>query len=129
MDKNEWREANATNDATWDPEKEKTIQGVYVSVKSNVGPNDSNMYTIYNGLIKVGVWGSTVLDSKFEEIPIGSQVKVEYLGKAKGKSDKEYKDFKVLYKDAPMKEAGGSDDSDEPTPEPAGGVDPEDLGF
>ncbi len=105
MSSSDWREANATNDATFDPEKDKVIEGKYVSSKAGVGPNKSMIYTIDTGLVKMGVWGSTVLDSKFEEISQGSMVKIEYLGKAEGKSGKEYKDFKVLYKEAPMTEA------------------------
>lgn len=110
----EWQEAAATNDSTWD--QKKPIEGKYIGNKKEVGPNLSMMYTIENEDGKTGVWGSTVLDSKFQEVPVGSMVRVEFLGMEKGLSGKEYKDYKVLYKDAPMTEAGAptkpEDDTD-----------------
>lgn len=93
-------EAGTPNSESWDPEVNKTVAGKYVKKQSNIGPNNSEMYYLEvegtEGL--TSVWGSTVLDNKFEEVPLQSQVKIEYLGKAKGKSGTSYKDFKVMYK-------------------------------
>ena len=96
--KDEWMEVSAQNNSTWDL-KEPLI-GKYISVKEDVGPNHSKMYTIKNDDDEnIGMWGSTVLDSKMAEVEIGSLVKVTYVGKAKSpKSGKEYKDFSVLVK-------------------------------
>lgn len=102
MGNNDWTEAGSGNSKTWDKEKNNVIQGLYKSKKSNVGPNQSNVYNIQvNGEDEVtGVWGSTVLDGRFEEIPEGSEVRIEYLGTAQGKRG-QYADYKVLYKAAP----------------------------
>jgi spore coat protein U-like protein len=81
---------------TWD--QAKPIQGVYKRQLTNVGPNNSAQYVIDTTDGEVAVWGSTVLDNKFESVPVGSEVRVEYLGMAKGKTGKEYKDYKVQYK-------------------------------
>lgn len=83
---------------TWD--KKKPVQGIYVREQNDVGPNKSKLYTLRTEDGDVGVWGSTVLDSKFEQIPPNSEVRVESLGTAEGKNGKEYNDFKVQYKPA-----------------------------
>jgi hypothetical protein len=47
----------------------------------------------------MSVWGSTVLDTKFQEIEQGQEVKIEFLGHVKGTGPKPYKDFDVQYRD------------------------------
>jgi hypothetical protein len=91
-------EAGSGSGDTWKPEEQAVIFGTYKAHKSNVGPNNSEVYVIKEDDKDepTSVWGSTVLDSRFEEIPIGSRVKIEYLGKTKGKRA-EYKDYKVVY--------------------------------
>lgn len=92
-------EANAQSNETWDSTSSTPIIGKYIGMKTNVGPNASNIYNIVNeadGEIW-GVWGSAVIDSKFEEIPLNSRVRVEYLGKKPGKRG-EFKDYSVKYK-------------------------------
>lgn len=91
----DWITVSEGGDA-WDGKK--PVQGVYTSKKTNVGPNKSNMYMLRTEDGTVGVWGSTVIDSKFEQISMGSEVKVEFLGVETGKTGKEYKDYKVQYK-------------------------------
>lgn len=101
-------EAGSGNNETWKPENEgDTIQGLYTAKKENVGINKSNIYMIEvaGDEEATSVWGSTVLDTKFQEISIGSEVKIEYLGKVKSKAPQPYKDFKVLYKPAPTFES------------------------
>lgn len=98
----EWNdapEANAQSNETWDSTSTTPIVGKYIGMKTNVGPNASNIYNIVNeadGEIW-GVWGSAVIDSKFEEIPRGSRVRIEYLGKKPGKRG-EFKDYSIKYK-------------------------------
>lgn len=95
----EWQEAGSGDSITWD--KEKPLTGTYTAKKENVGPNESNVYQIQVKDETYSVWGSTVLDTKFAEIPVGSEVKVEALGVAKSpKTGREYNDFKVMYKPA-----------------------------
>lgn len=95
----EWKnakEAAAGGGETWN--REDTIEGLYVRKRTNIGANDSNMYVLQVKDGEVGVWGSTVLDTKFEEIPVGSKVRIEPLGKVKSeKTGRSYIDFKVLY--------------------------------
>lgn len=98
--KDNWVEAGV-NDKVWKPEAEgDKIQGVYHALKTEVGMNKSNVYLIKTGDEDepTSVWGSTVLDARFEEIPIGSEVMIEYLGDVKGKGPKPYKNYKVLYR-------------------------------
>lgn len=100
-------EAGSGSGDTWKPENEgDTLVGTLKAIKTNVGQNDSNVYVfeeVADAEEDVSVWGSAVLDSKFEEIPVGSRVKIEFLGRVKGKGPQPYKDFKVLYK-APIGE-------------------------
>lgn len=92
-------EAGSASGETWDLEKQPILIGTYKNRKENVGINKSNVYIIDEDEKDepTSVWGSTVLDTKFEEIPVGSRVKIEYLGKVKGKAPQPYKDYKVLY--------------------------------
>ena len=85
---------------TWDYIKEKDLEGTYVSKRENVGPNNSNMYDIRKaGSSVVGVWGSTLLDDKFNGISIGEDIRIVYLGLAKGeKTGREYHNFDVYHK-------------------------------
>ena len=99
-------EANAQSNETWDSTSATPIVGKYIGMKTNVGPNASNIYNIVNeadGEIW-GVWGSAVIDSKFEEIPVNSRVRIEYLGKKPGKRG-EFKDYSIKYKAAAQGEA------------------------
>lgn len=100
----DWIELS-NNSTSWD--KVKPIQGVFVQAQTGVGPNKSNMYMLRTKDGMVGVWGSTVLDSKFAQIPVGAEVYVESLGTARGKTGKEYADYKVKYRLVPLQEVGG----------------------
>lgn len=98
----EWMTVGDSASDTWD--KKEPIQGVYVSKQTNVGPNESNMYNIKTDKGTVGVWGSTVIDSKFEQVPQGAEVRIKSLGMATGKSGKEYADYEFQYREVPMTE-------------------------
>lgn len=91
-------EAGSGSGDAWIPTERPTIFGTYKAKKSNVGPNNSNMYMIREDDKEedTGVWGSTVLDGRFDEIPVGSRVKIDYLGEEKGKRAT-YKNYKVVY--------------------------------
>lgn len=91
-------EAGSGSGDTWKPDEQAVIFGTYIGNKSNVGPNASMVYLIKEDDKEenTSVWGSTVLDSRFEEIPVGSRVKIEYLGLEKGKRAT-YKNYKVVY--------------------------------
>jgi hypothetical protein len=106
----EWQETGSTGD-TWKPEEGDTITGVYKRMKENVGTNNSRLYVLQefdkDDVLQsetTGVWGSTVLDARMDEVPEGSLVKIEFVGMEKGKQQKPYKNFRVWYKEAPMTE-------------------------
>lgn len=93
----DWQEVGGGDSSDmWN--REGSIEGVYINSKSNVGPNNSMVYTIRTKDGDVGVWGSTVLDSKFEQISTGSEVRVTSLGKQKSQRGTEYHDYKVEVK-------------------------------
>lgn len=99
--KDGWIEAGGVQNETWKPENEgDEIDGVYMQQREGVGMNKSSVYLIQEDGKEepTAVWGSTVLDARFEEIPLSSQVSIEYLGEVKGKGPKPYKNFRVFYK-------------------------------
>lgn len=86
---------------TWDYEENKTLIGVFVQKEEGVGPNESNLYTIETkDGERLGVWGSTVLDTRFKNIQIGEEVKIVYKGLVKSKQRKgaEYHDFDLFHR-------------------------------
>ena len=91
-------EINAQSSETWD--QSEPIIGQYLGTKHDVGPNKSQMHNIKtDDDVIVGVWGSTVLDDKIEEVEIGDRVRIEFLGKKATKSGRgEYKDYSVKVK-------------------------------
>lgn len=98
------------------------VQGFYVNRREGVGQNGSNVYELKlpDGQL-VSIWGSALLDGKFKEIPLGCEVRVEYLGIAAPKTaaGRSYANFRVLFDEtsrAPMSEVGHPAD-----PRPAGG--------
>lgn len=111
-------EVTAENSPTWD--RIAPITGKLVGVKSNVGENESMLYTLQTDNGNIGVWGSTVLDTKFAGIQNGSMVKIEPLGKQKSeKTGRTYNDFRVFVKPPEFKEVlDGAEtlSDDEPLP-------------
>lgn len=95
----EWREIGVKGDA-WDFDANKTLQGVLVEKRTNVGPNNSEMYMVETPDHEVhGVWSNTVLKDKFSSIMIGEEVKIVYQGLVKSpKTGREFKSFKIYHK-------------------------------
>ena len=101
IDKNKYQEVSGGLDVDrTGPEKDQElapgdgIEGRYVEKKTGVGKNNSNVYVLEVGTAKVGVWGSTVLDTKFANVAIGKMVAIEYLGEAQSKQGgRSYKDY------------------------------------
>lgn len=86
------------NPEMWEyKDEEDFIEGALISSESNVGVNDSMLYSIEisEGVIK-NVWGSAILDSRMKLVKVGEKVKITYkgLGEAKG-GHKAPKIFKV----------------------------------
>jgi|SRR3990167_9169185 len=72
------------------------IEGRYVEKKMNVGSRAANVYILEVDGERVGIWGSAVIDSRFENVAIGKMVGIQYLGKVKTKDGKsEYNGFWV----------------------------------
>lgn len=58
-----------------------SLTGFYVGKKTNIGKFNATLYTIVTeDDKKVDVWGSTVLDSAFDQIKLGAEVEIEYAG-------------------------------------------------
>jgi hypothetical protein len=91
-------EAGSSGNA-WDPKEQAVIIGTYKAKKSNVGPNASNMYMVREDDKDedTGVWGSSVIDSRFEEVPVGSRVRIEFLGTEKSNRGNTFKNYSVKY--------------------------------
>lgn len=91
-----------TTDRTWPAQGEvleegDSVLGRYIEKKTNVGKNKSNVYVLETiSGEKIGVWGSTVIDSKFSNVALGKIVVCQYIGeKTSKKTGKDYRDFKV----------------------------------
>lgn len=57
----------------------------------------SYLFTLENpedGIIKF--WGNDVLRDKLEGVEVGTQVKIDYLGKKMSRNDREYRDYAVF---------------------------------
>lgn len=94
----EWKEISLDETAVWD--RKEPIEGELISVKDNVGPNSAMMYTLKTKDGTVSIWGSTVLDNKFEHVPVGVIVRIEPQGLVKSEaSGRSYQDYKVFFKD------------------------------
>ena len=89
---------------TWDFSKNPVLVGTYESTRTveqddlnNPGEKrDANVYEIVTADdgTKVTVWGSFIIDEAFQKIPVGSEVRIEYVGKAElqgGRSVNKYK--------------------------------------
>ena len=91
---------------TWMPKEEgDSIEGVLVEIKENVGVNKSKLYKVQTDDGLISVWGSTILDSRLEQVPVGAKIKIVYQGLGKAKAgrnapklfkvyiDTEYRDY------------------------------------
>lgn len=80
----------------WDEDGEK-VEGELVRVDEKVGKNESNVYTIrIEGGEEIGIWGTTVLDSRLKDLELGTKVQIIYKGKRKNpESGRTFKDFSI----------------------------------
>lgn len=90
-----WNEV--TRSDSHDFEIEKSLVGVYILKEEKVGSNESNLYHFEREDGKqVTVWGSAVIDSRMLKVPIGTEVKIEFLGMKKNpKTNRSFKDYKI----------------------------------
>jgi len=83
---------------TWNFKEDKELVGTFLSAESEVGPNKSSLYNFKDedGEV-IGVWGNTILDSRFKNLVIGDRVKIAYKGKETSpKTGREYHNFEVF---------------------------------
>lgn len=77
--------------------KNDTITGILQAKVPDVGPNNSTVYIIEKDGIRLGIWGSAILDNRMRSVNPKDEVMVIYLGEAVApKSGREYHDYKVL---------------------------------
>ena len=107
MNNNGWTEVGGDSGDMWD--KEGSIEGTYVSKKTDVGPKNSNIYNLQTKDGLIGVWGSAVLDTKMDQLQTGAEVRITHLGMGKSKSGNEYHDYKVEVKPPTFKEVTSDD--------------------
>ena len=80
--------------------------GLLAEIRTDVGDNNSNIYElVQKDGASLYVWGSATIDGKLRASDIGKFVKMKYLGMAKGKSGRTYKDIDVAGWDAPLTDA------------------------
>ena len=93
--------------------KGAVIQGIYRAKKEHQGDFDGALYVIKTKEGIVNVNSSKVLARKFEEIDLGSEVRIEYLGTLDSEKRKgvQYYDFDVKYRTIPMKTAGDEENT------------------
>lgn len=80
----------------WNFEQNAELEGKFLRKEENVGPNNSNVYYFEVGEEEVGVWGSSVLDSRLAEVKENQKVKIVSLGKAQSKRGTSYNNFDVF---------------------------------
>lgn len=84
------------------------VEGTYVSKKTDIGQNASNIYEIKtrDGQL-YSMWGSALLDGKFAMIPVGSEVNIQFLGitQPKTANGRPFNNFKIMHRAAGFEEA------------------------
>ncbi|MFW6173242.1 MAG: hypothetical protein ACOC5T_05805 [Elusimicrobiota bacterium] len=107
-------------DGNFKLEEGDTIVGVFKGKREGIGKNDGTIYEIKTEDGMRGIWGSTVIDTRFKNLEEGEMIKVVYKGQTKSKkSGREYYDYDVYHKQAPFEKV---DDDEE-------GINPEDVPF
>lgn len=85
---------------SWNFEQNKELHGILIEKRENVGKNNSKLFTIETKKDgKVAVWGSTKLDD-LNQLKIGTEVWIEYLGQEKSKNGRMFKNYKIDFDDA-----------------------------
>lgn len=101
MGEQDWKKTGEMVPA-WDYEAagaNAELVGVYKNMREHVGPNDSKLYTFEkdDGEV-ISLWGSTVIDNRMTEVPLGYLTRVVYLGKKTPKTGgKAYHNFDIFY--------------------------------
>lgn len=111
----------------WKPEKEgEKMKGVLLNMESDIGANNSKLYTLEVEGKPVGVWGSTVLDPKMVAMKKGNLIEIVYLGKGKAQAGKNapklfdvYVDEPESEEEVPVEKPGQPEEAEQPGKEPS----------
>lgn len=98
-----FKKFQADRNEVHDWEREKVLEGVYLSKRKIQTINgDSWLYTVEKkGGVKADVWGKSMLNNFFQNIPIGSLIRVTHKGKMKSaKGGRTYHAFELEYDDS-----------------------------
>lgn len=82
----------------WDFQQHKEVEFVLKEKKENVGKYNKMVYTIEELTTKelFNIWGGAILDRQMEQMEVGKQGKLTYLGMVKSKQwNKDMQNFKL----------------------------------
>ena len=95
-DDKKWEKVTAGEQAdAWEFKTDKNISGRYVEKRTGLGQKNSTMYILEkeDGVL-AGVWETATLKSKFDNVRVGDEVKIEYTGLVKAqKGGNDYHGF------------------------------------
>ena len=75
----EWEDVEGSERLEWD--EPKTVTGILVAVDDTTGQmGDNRIYRVQIGDKLFHFFGTTILNSVMLQIPIGSEVRIKYLG-------------------------------------------------
>lgn len=99
MSNNDWEKVEIGLNEMVDWETTKSVSGKLVDIQTEVGANNSNIYTLeQEDGSQISFWGSTVLDGRFKKVDLGTICKVEYTGMVESKNGRSYKNYEVYTK-------------------------------
>lgn len=117
MENDGWIKQGGYDDTTpfWDKDTDKTVSGVLIDVQNNAGKEKtSTIYTVRKSDgEKIKFWGSAVIDSHLGGVEIGTEVRVDYLGKMPGKR---YGNYEVYTRPAQAEESEKKSENEDDLP-------------
>lgn len=96
----DWEEVGDSWDSMYLFEGEgATFAGIYKQSVSDVGPNNSKVHIFLKDGIRVGLWGSSVLDRRMKGVRPGLETFIKHCGEAvSADTGWTYKEFKIWQK-------------------------------
>lgn len=90
-----WKKLGEDTTEIWNFDDIPVLEGVFKEVKKSLGKNETNLYMIESNNDLYGVWGSTSLKEKLDQVKVDEAVRIEFLGMRKSKNGHEYRHFDV----------------------------------
>ena len=111
-----WDEVDTKDQNRWSPEQVgDSIQGIYLTKKTNVGSYNSIVYVIKNENGQFDVMGTTGLNNAFKSIPTGYEVAIIFKGEKPTRPPKNpYKIFQVFKRKPGKSSQGQQEQKEEP---------------